>query len=86
MGNEFSYCSEYRNFRVAPGELACRVVARNVSVIQALIARLRTLCYGATAPKAFGAGGAEGIRTPDLLIANQPLYQLSYDPSLVLWT
>ena len=27
-------------------------------------------------------GGAEGIRTPDLLIANQPLYQLSYDPSL----
>jgi hypothetical protein len=25
-------------------------------------------------------GGAEGIRTPDLLIANQPLYQLSYDP------
>ena len=26
-------------------------------------------------------GGAEGIRTPDLLIANQPLYQLSYDPS-----
>ena len=28
------------------------------------------------------AGGAEGIRTPDLLIANQPLYQLSYDPSL----
>ena len=27
------------------------------------------------------AGGAEGIRTPDLLIANQPLYQLSYDPS-----
>src|SRR5664280_2097199 len=24
--------------------------------------------------------GAEGIRTPDLLIANQSLYQLSYDP------
>ena len=28
----------------------------------------------------FGAGGAEGIRTPDLLIANETLYQLSYDP------
>ena len=26
------------------------------------------------------AGGAEGIRTPDLLIANETLYQLSYDP------
>jgi hypothetical protein len=25
-------------------------------------------------------GGAEGIRTPDLLIANETLYQLSYDP------
>ena len=32
------------------------------------------------------AGGAEGIRTPDLLIANQPLYQLSYDPNLAVWT
>ena len=26
-------------------------------------------------------GGAEGIRTPDLLIANETLYQLSYDPA-----
>ena len=26
------------------------------------------------------AGGAEGNRTPDLLIANETLYQLSYDP------
>ncbi len=25
-------------------------------------------------------GGAKGIRTPDLLIANEMLYQLSYDP------
>ncbi len=25
-------------------------------------------------------GGAMGIRTPDLLIANETLYQLSYDP------
>ena len=28
-------------------------------------------------------GGAKGIRTPDLLIANEMLYQLSYDPSTV---
>jgi hypothetical protein len=26
-------------------------------------------------------GGAEGVRTPDLLNAIQALYQLSYDPS-----
>ncbi len=25
-------------------------------------------------------GGAKGIRTPDLLIANETLYQLSYSP------
>ena len=25
-------------------------------------------------------GGAMGSRTPDLLIANETLYQLSYDP------
>ena len=30
----------------------------------------------------FGAGGAEGIRTPDLLIANETLYQLSYIPPM----
>jgi hypothetical protein len=28
-------------------------------------------------------GGAEGSRTPDLLIANETLYQLSYDPILL---
>ena len=26
-------------------------------------------------------GGGKGIRTPDLLIANETLYQLSYDPT-----
>ena len=26
-------------------------------------------------------GGAEGSRTPDLFIANEALYQLSYDPN-----
>src|SRR5882724_5986506 len=29
------------------------------------------------------AGGDEGIRTPDLLVANEALYQLSYIPNLV---
>ncbi|MEN9545423.1 MAG: hypothetical protein RLZZ34_340 [Verrucomicrobiota bacterium] len=33
-----------------------------------------------TATQDLGGGGAEGIRTPDLLIANETLYQLSYDP------
>ena len=28
-----------------------------------------------------GDGGAEGNRTPDLVIANDALYQLSYDPN-----
>ena len=31
-------------------------------------------------PYEIGIGGAMGIRTPDLLIANETLYQLSYDP------
>ena len=43
-------------------------------------ARLRTLCCSAAAPKAFGAGGAEGVRTPDPHNAIVVLYQLSYDP------
>ena len=31
-------------------------------------------------PRFYRNGGAEGSRTPDLLIANETLYQLSYDP------
>ena len=31
-------------------------------------------------PKGFGDGGAGGIRTPDLIIANDALSQLSYSP------
>jgi hypothetical protein len=30
------------------------------------------------------AGGAEGIRTPDLQLAKLPLYQLSYSPTSIL--
>ncbi len=30
--------------------------------------------------------GPEEIRTPDLLIANEALYQLSYGPALVLYS
>jgi hypothetical protein len=40
----------------------------------------RALTYGATAPKAFGAGG-KGIRTPDFQLAKLALYQLSYAPA-----
>ena|GEM_PF-3323747 len=29
------------------------------------------------------SGGAKGIRTPDLLIANETLYQLSYSPNVL---
>ena len=48
------------------------------------MARLRFAPARQSSPSALlraKTGGAEGIRTPDLLIANQPLYQLSYDPS-----
>src|SRR5208283_3909609 len=39
-----------------------------------------SLRFSAAAPKAFGAGGADRNRTCDLLIANETLCQLSYDP------
>jgi hypothetical protein len=32
------------------------------------------------------AGGVEGDRTPDLLIANETLYQLSYNPSIITYS
>jgi hypothetical protein len=34
--------------------------------------------------QASGATGGKGIRTPDLLIANETLYQLSYTPKAVI--
>jgi hypothetical protein len=34
-------------------------------------------------PNEIQNGGAEGSRTPDLLIANETLYQLSYDPNML---
>jgi hypothetical protein len=37
---------------------------------------------GSTRVYVFCAGGAEGGRTPDLLIANEALSQLSYGPAL----
>jgi hypothetical protein len=30
--------------------------------------------------------GAKGIRTPDLLIANETLYQLSYSPNILYFS
>ena len=36
--------------------------------------------FGFDPPREAGGGG-KGIRTPDLLIANEMLYQLSYTPS-----
>ena len=36
----------------------------------------------AKCPKLNGSGGGDGIRTHDLLVANQTLYQLSYAPGL----
>jgi len=58
--------------------LGCRVVARRVYIGKAKRVRVRH-GYGATAPKAFGAGG-KGIRTPDFQLAKLALYQLSYAP------
>ena len=43
--------------------------------------KARTLCWCWYGPNA--VGGAEGIRTPDLLIANETRYQLRHSPGCV---
>lgn len=40
---------------------------------------------GTTALRAAKAGGTEGNQTPDLFIANEALYQLSYSPFYPAW-
>ena len=37
-------------------------------------------------PRLEGRNGVKGVRTPDLVIANDALYQLSYDPCLRIGT
>ena len=62
--------------------VACRVVARARNGASRKDVRLRQ-GFGATALKAFGAGG-KGIRTPDFQLAKLALYQLSYAPMISL--
>ena len=45
------------------------------------IARWRANLKSQISDLKFKAGGAEGIRTPDLQLAKLPLYQLSYSPT-----
>jgi hypothetical protein len=47
----------------------------------AILSRMRAVSFEFSWGKA-GSGGAEGNRTPDLLIANEALSQLSYSPCL----
>ena len=51
--------------------------ARNSEALNAIGAEAKTR----SSPLCKKDGGAEGSRTPDLLIANETLYQLSYDPT-----
>lgn len=52
--------------------MSCSVLLRPCSCGRILPKPLQNRCYV--------DGGAEGVRTPDLLNAIQALYQLSYDP------
>ena len=52
--------------------------ARHERIVGRIARRIRRRSF----PKGLvGTGGAEGVRTPDLLNAIQALYQLSYDPN-----
>ena len=42
--------------------------------------RLSSACSNQLSYKPYKNGGAEEIRTPDILLAKQALYQLSYSP------
>ena len=51
-----------------------------VNVIQA---KMKRLLINPNAKRLAGIGGDEGNRTPDLYVANVPLSQLSYIPTLI---
>jgi hypothetical protein len=65
-----SACSNQLSYTPIKPILACRAVARGRLVPPSASLRAK-------------AGGAEGIRTPDLQLAKLPLYQLSYSPTFI---
>ena len=62
-----------------PAELTCSDLEFYVWIYGLMNAARRTILSGGPI---LGSGGAEGIRTPDLCIANATLYQLSYSPMI----
>jgi hypothetical protein len=81
-----SACSNQLSYTPIKPNLACRAVARSIQTRVLSTARLRYA--SARQPLLFAvlrakAGGAEGIRTPDLQLAKLPLYQLSYSPTFI---
>ncbi len=80
-----SACSNQLSYTPIPA--ACRAVARSTEIRMRSTARFlpqRGIRRGSLALASLRAkaGGAEGIRTPDLQLAKLPLYQLSYSPNL----
>jgi hypothetical protein len=76
---EFERCGKAKMCAVR-FRLARRVIARQVEIVGqtgSVFGRRGDLRHDS--PKPFRTGG-KGIRTPDLLIANETLYQLSYTP------
>ena len=73
-----SACSNQLSYTPIKPNLACRAVARrSVSCLPFLARQPRSSLFREK------AGGAEGIRTPDLQLAKLPLYQLSYSPTFI---
>src|SRR5438445_10532068 len=80
----FRYYENLSPDRGGPRFEAYRVVVRSAGSI-ATVARLRPRRATARQSSFVAAlrtknGGAMGSRTPDLLIANEPLYPLNYEP------
>jgi hypothetical protein len=78
-----SACSNQLSYTPIKPNLACRAVARGRLAGPPSRIALRRGSLSPSASLRAKAGGAEGIRTPDLQLAKLPLYQLSYSPTCI---
>ena len=79
-------CSCQRTCRIRPIKLAINgnyVINQVVGVtgVEPVTLRLSSACSNQLSYTPVNFGGAEETRTPDILLAKQTLYQLSYSPT-----
>ncbi len=84
VGNQLAHLARHFGIRVVSHATLCQHGQTPLTRVDLLL--LDVVTSGFHFVSHLQNGGAEGSRTPDLLIANETLYQLSYDPIMFIFS